>query len=277
MPDNFFVMLQDGSVQRVPLLQKIETSIRTVFTKFGAELLEAKDELKFDGNYKIDDDEVMYVSMQLPNSFDEILKNPIGIPILNLKEDQIKALFWFENGTYCFQNFDNRKMLEHKNVLFFNSQTFDKLTQDAFVVDNAVNAVHKEGKFYFTSYANANKIFNLSEFFQEATNSELTQFGKHRNISVSNSQWFIDNSNTVIRKQITLIQKSKILEGIDVKRVKKFANKFKVIIELDKNDKIIFPCDKQACKDILCFLNEQFYEGVITKKQYKTNSNKLIS
>jgi hypothetical protein len=277
MPDNFFAMLNDGSVKKIALLQNIENSIRDVFMNYGPGLTAGKDEEEFDGNYKIEMDEVFYVTMVLPSEFDDVNNNPIGIPILDLQNDQVKALFWFENNEYYFQNFDNRKLLQNKNVIYYDNQTFTRLTQNAFIVDNAVNAVYKNGRFYFVSYSSANKIFSLLEFYEAATNEELTEFASNDNISISDTQWFLDNSNTVIRKHVTLLRKSKVLDDVDTTKVKRGARKFKLTIELDANDKIIFPKDRRACKNILYYLNEQFYEGPITKRQYKTSSKKQIN
>ncbi|MES1181968.1 MAG: hypothetical protein ABUL44_04145, partial [Flavobacterium sp.] len=135
MPDNFFAMLDDESVKRIALLQNIEDSIRNIFINYGPAMIAGKDEVEFDGNYKIEEDEVLFVPLTLPPEFNDVPNNPIGIPILNLIQDRIKALFWYENNEYYFQNFDNRKMLQHKNVIFFDNQTFNRLTQNAFVVD----------------------------------------------------------------------------------------------------------------------------------------------
>jgi hypothetical protein len=277
MPDNFFALLNDGSIRRIALLQGIEQDIRNVFVNFGPALYAGKDEVEFDGDWKIDDDEVAFVTIALPAEFDNVSNNPIGIPILNLQTDQIKALFWYENDEYFFQNFDNRKLLRHRNVLFVNNQTFNRLTQDAFVIDNIVNAVYRNGKFYFSSYPNANKIFSLLEFYQEATNEELTAFAGHANITISDQEWFLNNSNSVIRKHVTLLRKTGVLDNANTKKVKSGAKKFKIKIDLDDNGKIIFPKDRGHCKNILIYLNEQFYVGLITNRHYKTNSKKDVT
>ena len=277
MPDNFFAMLHDGSVRKIALVQNIENSIRDVFIVYGLALTAGKDEEEFDGNYKIEMDEVFFVTMVLPPEFGDVSNNPIGIPILDLQNDRVKALFWFENNEYYFQNFDNRKMLQNKNVIYYDNQTFTRLTQNAFIVDNTVNAVYKNDRFYFTSYASANKIFSLLEFYQAATNEELTDFADNENISISDPQWLLDNSNTVIRKHVTMLKKSNVLDDVDTKRVKRGARKFNLEIELTDDGKIIFPQDRRTCKNILYYLNEQFYEGLITKRQYKTSSKKLIN
>src|SRR5450432_2972579 len=135
MPDNFFAMLQDHTIKRIALLQAIEPSIRAIFITYGTSLTDEKDEILFDGNYKIDGDEVLYVIIELPQELSEITDNPIGIPILDLENDHIKALIWYEDEEYYFQNFDSRKLLSQKKFIFFDNQTFNRLTQNAFVID----------------------------------------------------------------------------------------------------------------------------------------------
>jgi len=271
---NFFAILDDGSVRKINLTQSITTSIRNVFLEYGNLLVnEDTEEIEFDGNYIIQENEVLYVNLELPDDVKEAATNSIGIPNLDLNKENIKTLFWYEKKMFFFQNFDNRKLLRNKNVIFYNENTYSKLNENAFIIENTVNALHMNGKFYFNSYANANKIFSLLEFYQEATNEEISQFAASDKILLD-EDWMLENSNTIIRKQITLIQRSKILNTADTKKIKSHAKKFLLGIELDKMGKIIFPKDKKACKNILTFLNEQYYIGLITGNKYKTSSKR---
>lgn len=278
MTNNFFAVLDNDEVRRITLTQDITGNIRNVFLVGGARMISGElGEIEFNGNYAITDDEILFVEMELPDSVKEAATNSIGIPVLDLKKERVKTLFWYENKVYYFQNFDSRKLLSNRNVIMFNNQTYTTLKDDAFIVDNIVNAIHKEGKFFFFSFANANKIFNLSEFYREATNEEIEVFSKHKNVSISDKQWFVDNSNTVIRKHITLIQKSKVLDNADTGKIQKKVKGFKLQIELDKKGKIVFPSDKKFCKEVLIFLNEQYYIGLITGNKYRTNSKRNVS
>lgn len=274
MTNNFFAILSDGSVRKILLTQPITASIRAVFINYGKYILnDDVEQIQFNGNYKLDDEEILFITMDLPEALSDVATNSIGIPNLDLNNDTIKTLFWFENDKYYFQNFDSRKLLANKNVLFYSNNTYSKLESDAFVVDNVVNAIYENGNFYFRSYANANKIFPLIEYFEEATNDEIIAFVGNDKVSV-NQQWLLDNSNTLIRKHITLLQQSKILITANTKKIKTSANKFKLKIELDTLGKIVFPPNKKSCKDILTFLNEQYYIGLITGNKYRTNSKR---
>jgi hypothetical protein len=275
--NNFYALIDTGDVRKINLTQGVSASIKETFVSAGKRLTnDDLDEIKFDGNYVIDDGEILYVKMDLPTAVLEVLNNGVGIPVLNLKTETIKTLFWVEDKIFYFQTFDSRKLLMNRNIIVYNNQTYDALKEDAFIVDNAVHAIYADGKFKFFSYANANKIFSLSEFYVEATNKDLKRFSTHDTISIEDQQWFLDHSNSVIRKQVTLLQKSKILDGADTKAIKKDAKEFNLIIELDKSKKILFPKNIKYCKEVLIFLNEQFYVGLITGNKYRTNSKRTI-
>jgi len=272
---NFFAILKDNSIRKIDLLQNITNDIRAIFIENGLVFMdEDTHEIKFDGNYAVQEEEILYVDLELPENIKEASNNPIGIDVLNLTTDDVKALFWTENDIYYFQNFDNRKLLKNKNVIFYDRNSYNKLVEDALIVENNINAIHKNGKFYFKSYANANKIFSLIEYFEEASNEEIDEFAKS-NILEMDTIWIRDNANTLIRKQITLIQKSNVLAKATPKKIQTSAGKFKLVIEI-KNGKLVLPSSKKEFKDILSFLNEQYYIGLITKSKYRTNSKRNV-
>ncbi len=232
------------------------------------------EEILFDGNFKIDGDEVLYVEMSLSENLIEANANAIGLGILDINRDDIKTLFWIENDVYYFQNFDKRKLLQNKNVIFFSGTTYHKLDEDALIVENMVNAIYKDGKFYFKSYANANKIISLSDFFEEASNETIEEFATNEIFDLD-LNWLKENSDTTIRKQITLIQKSQVIVSASPRRIKASAKKFNLDIVME-NGKLKLPNDKKACKNILSFLNEQYYFGLISGKKFITNSKRDV-
>lgn len=270
---NFFAILKDDSIRKIDLLQNITVDIRNVFVNIGNSMLSDEiEEILFDGNFNIQDEEILYVEMELPLNVVETSVNPIGFQELNLAVDDIKTLFWVENNVFYFQNFDKRKLLQNKNVIYWDRTTFVKLTNDALIVDNIVNAIYKDDKFYFKSYANANKIFSLLLFFEEASNEVIDEFAENDCLTID-ANWLKENGNTIIKKQITLIQKSNVLANANPRKIKNSANKFNLTIELVEG-KLILPNNKKQCKDILSFLNEQYYVGLITGKKFRTNSKR---
>ena len=274
MTNNFYALLDDFSIRKILLTQNVTTRIRNIFVELGELFLnDDTEEVEFDGNYIVGDDEILFVNLVLGENFSDVENNSIAIQALDLSRDRLKALFWYENQKYYFQNFDNRKLLRNKNVLIYNNDTYSALEENAFIVDNVVNAMYIGGKFYFKSYVNANKIFSLTSYYQAATEEDIKSFCENDNISVDES-WLISNSTTTIRKQITLIQKSGVLKNADAKKIKRTAKGFDLNITIDSAGKIILPNNKKECKELLVFLNEQYFIGLITGNKYKTNSKK---
>jgi len=270
---NFFAILKDNSIRKIDLLQTITNDIRNVFVKIGNSMLNDEvDEILFDGNFNSQEEEILYVEMDLPSNILESASNPIGFEVLNLDTDDIKSLLWIENNIYYFQNFDKRKLLQNKNVIFWDVTTFNKLNNNALIVDNIVNAIYKNNRFYFKSYANANKIFSLLSFFEEASNEDIDNFALSDKLIID-VDWLKENGNTIIKKQITLIQKSNVLASANPKKIKTSASKFNLTIDI-VDGKIVLPNDKKLCNNILSFLNEQYYLGLITGKKFRTNSKR---
>lgn len=270
---NFFGILDDGEVRKILLTQDLVQEIRETFVEAGNSMMDDVEEIEFTGNYNVDQNEILYVELGLPQQITNAVANPIGTADLDIANENLKTLFWYENGVYYFQNFDKRKLLRNKSVIVYSNQTFNKLEDEAFIVDKVVNAIHKNGRLFFLSYANANRIFSLVEYYREATDEEIRAFGTHEKVSLDEA-WFLENTNSTVRKQVTLLYQSNVLNNADTGKIKKHAKKFKLTIDLDNDGKICFPNDKKACKDILLFLNEQYWIGLISGEKFKTNSKR---
>jgi len=279
-PNTLFAVLKNDTVCKISLLQNIVPDIRKVFVDAGNVVYNDQTELVlFDGNYVVEEGQILYVEYVLPDSLKAAIANPIGLPQLNLNDNQVKCLVWVENPgkkdqTVYFQNFDKRRLLKNKTVLFADKNTYGAFKENAFVIEESVSAIHDNGKLLFVSYTNANKVYSLSDFYAAATNKDIEDFSKHKKISLD-VQWFQDNTNSVIRKQITLIRNSKILDGADLNKIKKDAANFDLVIDVTKG-KIVFPNDTKHCKDVLCYLNEQYYTGPISGTKFRANSKQKV-
>lgn len=175
---NFFALLKDDTVRKIDLLQAITNNIKSCFIDNSTKLMDSEtEEILFDGNFNIDGNEVLYVEFPLSDTLLEANTNSIGLNTLDISTDEIKSLFWIENNIYYFQNFDKRKLLQNKNVLFWNNSTYDKLSNDALIVENTVNAIYKNGKFYFRfSSVRLNRLRNklLANYLKSGGNELAT-------------------------------------------------------------------------------------------------------
>ncbi|PHM60450.1 hypothetical protein Xsto_04004 [Xenorhabdus stockiae] len=125
------------------------------------------------------------------------------------------------------------------------------------------------------------RIFDVDGYFKEATNDDLIAFSNHEHFHVSNGFDLTTIADTVIRKKVSLINKSRILELHTVDALLTVANENGVHLELDIHEengkkKIIIPQEKKHIKRLLSFLDEDYFTSQITQTLYQTNSKKKV-
>lgn len=279
MNDFLFFILEDDSIRKMLLeasaLQEIVTLWARSYSKFVDDSLT---EVEFDGTFKPDKDEVLYVTMALPLAFADIPNNTNNYNEIVIPGDNIKSIGLYHDGNYYFQNFMNNYILKTTNVpLIWSDNTYKKFDdQKAFTIEENVAALYHEGKLYFRSYANARQIFDLTSFFREATNVDIDNMFSKPVFHGTDCEWMKQNSDSIMRKQIKSIEDSGILDGLDVTKrtFKIWANKAGIPKDYYKNGTLEFPKSKKGCKMLLSFLNDDIYEGHFTKSIFWSNSKR---
>lgn len=279
MNDFVFFILTDGSIRKVLLTDEAVRDIVALwepsYTKFVRDEIT---EVAFDGSYKPDKDEVLYVTMGLPDSFADIPDNTNNYNEVAIPGDTIKTICLYHDGNYYFQNFMNNYILKTSNIpLIWSGDTFKKFDeQKAFTIEETVNAIYHNGKLYFRSYASARQIFDLSAFYTEATNADIDNVFGNDVFAGTDCEWMKENSDSVMRKQIKSIEDSGILAGLNVttKKFKSWAKKAGIPEGVYNTGNLVFPKNKKECKVILSFLNDDIFEGHFTKSIYLSNSKR---
>ena len=276
MNDFVFFILTDGSIRKVLLIDEAVRDIVALwepsYTKFVSDEIT---EVAFGGSYKPDKDEVLYVTMGLPDSFADIPDNTNNYNEVAIPGDSIKTICLYHDGNYYFQNFMNNYILKTSNIpLIWSGDTFKKFDeQKAFTIEETVNAIYHNGKLYFRSYASARQIF---DFYTEATNADIDNVFGNDVFAGTDCEWMKENSDSVMRKQIKSIEDSGILAGLNVttKKFKSWAKKAGIPEGVYNTGNLVFPKNKKECKVILSFLNDDIFEGHFTKSIYLSNSKR---
>ena len=149
------------------------------------------------------------------------------------------------------------------------------MTKKAFIINNKIQAIYKDGKFYFKSFPSASKIFDLSAYMVEATTTEVNDFGNKDNVNVD-VDWLTAHANNKTRRLIKMISASGTLDifmGMDKRKRDKIANSVKVDVPI-QDEKLMLPSSVSKVNKILEFLNEDVYKGLITESIFRTNSKR---
>lgn len=279
MNDFVFFLLTDGSIRKVLLTNEAVQDIVALWEQSYPKFISDEiTEVAFNGSYKPDKEEVLYVTMALPDSFVDIPNNTNNYNEVVIPEDNIKTVCLYHDGSYYFQNFMNNYIVKASNIpLVWSNNTFKKFDeQKAFTIEENVTAIYHDGKFYFRSYASARQIFDLSAFYTEATNADIDSVFGADVFAGTDCEWMKENSDSVMRKQIKSIEDSGILAKLKVttKTFKSWAKKAGIPDAVYNTGSLVFPKNKKECKVILSFLNDDIFEGHFTKSIYLSNSKR---
>ena len=279
MNDFVFFLLSDGSIRKVLLANEVVQDVVELWEPSYARFISDEiTEVAFNGSYKPDKEEVMYVTMELPACFADIPNNTNNYNEIAIPGDSIKTVCLYHNGSYYFQNFMNNYIVKASNIaLFWSNDTFKKFEeQKAFTIEETVNAIDHDGKLYFRSYASARQIFDLTAFYTEATNADIDNVLGNNVFLGTDCEWMKENSDSVMRKQIKSIKDSRILAGLNVttKSFRSWAKKAGIPEGVYNTGNLVFPKNKKECKVILSFLNDDIFEGHFTKSIYLSNSKR---
>lgn len=114
-----YSLLKNGELRYVDLAFGIIDETRGLFVNAANDLMNDETErIEFEGQYIIrdSDNEISYIEMELPEVFNDIPNNQQGITTLDMDNDSIKSIFWYEEGTFLFQVFSSGNLLENKYV-----------------------------------------------------------------------------------------------------------------------------------------------------------------
>lgn len=281
MNDFLFFILNDGRICRFNIsaaaLQAVAALLAPKITDFINENIEV---VEFNGQYKPEESEVLYVDMQLPSSFNSIPDNTHEINLVDFSDgDKVKTICLYHNGDYYFQCFANRFICKTNRIaLFYSGDTYQLLNDpSAFSIEESVHALYHAGRLYFKSYTQAKQIFDLSQYYTEATNQEIDDIFVGDLFVGTDCEWLKNNADSQIRKQITLLKSSGLLNIIDptTRSFRAWARKANIPAGVYQSGHIVLPCNKKECKVVLAFLNEDLFEGVFSQKIYRSNSKRL--
>ncbi|MFN4298777.1 MAG: hypothetical protein ACK4EX_03490 [Thermaurantimonas sp.] len=242
-------------------------------------LLKAE-QIEFSGEYKPDEGQVLYI-----NNFDFVHRNELSLTCETITVDEIvniKYLFFkYDENTIVFQTFDNRKIIKpEKWLLIYSNDTFSKIDNKGLTIDSKIDALFiiNEKKLLFTSYHNASKIFNLNDYFKEATDSEVKNFYQ-TDIFIDNNSLELNKFNSRMRKKIFLISKNGILDKVkeNFETVCGYAKELGLENMFDEiNKKIKFPSNEKEIGKLIDFLNEDLFKSPISNSIYETNSKRKL-
>ena len=265
-----------------PAQTVVENLFRTQRSEFINEDIE---EIDFCASYNVQDGEIFSI-----NPFDD------EIGIINAIEDPddvsvhyFKALFTGEpasNGNptqVWLQCFDRRQIINNEKS-FFQVVTqpgnrFSVSTRPGFSLSDRLTAILVGDKLLFKSFFMLRRFFNMEEYFNEATREDLDNFIGNDIFHVENAEDFMTFADSAIKKKVSLIISSGILNDQPIENLIECAQKIGYqlgITNVNGDNKITMPNSKREVKQLLYFLDQGYFNSIITNELMLTNSKRPI-
>jgi len=290
---NLFALVDDEQtpVRRIPLTADLGGELTQLFAGQQSILLEGKQAIEFTGSYNVDSGEIFTIDgYPIPEAISKALSNPLSCQILNLNDEthRIKALFtgvWNDaTKTVNFQVFDSGKLLSKGFTLIGSGDTYKKLEDPGLVLQDKITAHYHNGTLHFTSYHNTKRFLDLSDYYREATDTDLDTFATTDLFAFEDQASFKTSADSIIRKKVALLQKNKVLEDLTVTDIQTVASNFNqelpeehhITITVNDDGKLVIPQDKKQLKELIRFLDEDYVTAPLTKRKCLTNSKKYL-
>lgn len=222
---------------------------------------------------------------------DAVTRNT-AIPVWDPKVidvNHIKALFVGiaspqNNNLIAIQTFNKKQILDTSKSfvmkLIGSANTFSKADNVGFNLDDKLVAIINGSDIFFRSFFKLRSIFDMSNYFAEATDQEVNDFAMHSVFEVPLGFKLDTVADTVIRTKVTLINKSGTLNNQTILKLKRAAKKINFPLQtniVSGVEKIVMPQEKKAIKALLDFLDEDIFTSEITQTIYKSNSKRKYS
>lgn len=269
-------------------IKKLETDNSTVISINGILSVDTEkykaNSVNFDGSYKPDEDESLKIEhFDLPDEIKEAINNPLGVEKLIATDNDlnIRAVFLTlddgEEGRIVFQRTQKRQLLLGGRItLFWNKDTFISTKKPGIVITNSIDAYYENGTLYFKSYYLANQILNLNKYYRQATDEDIRTFCQSSCFYVNDLDSLVSASNNWTRKKIAYILDTKVLETNSIDFILQDAKELGLQFQTNGENKIVFPEDLKAQKELLSYLADEIYKGRLTDDVYLTNSKRTL-
>ena len=285
---NFFAIVSKKddalAIKRISLTSDIQGRLTRELSENKEHFLNLE-KVDFSDGYKIEDNQIYCINnYELNPEFISAIKEPNSVDSLNNEGEfeSIRGIFsglWSNEEKFIlFQNFDKKRVLsKNKMALLLKNNTFSKIKNNLLVFPETLSIVFdgQNKELIFKSFHNANKIIDISMHSREASDEELSEFLNSDKLYCSNLGATIKNIDAVSRKKIATIIDENILANVVVGKIKSSCRKYGVEVEI-KDKKIILPENKRDLKKVIKVLNEDYFESILTKTNYETNSKKRL-
>jgi hypothetical protein len=213
----------------------------------------------------------------------DAVANPLGVEQFDPQMhslDAVKALFTGSQvdgvSRVLIQLFETRRLISNKGIaIFFSGDTFRRMSDAGLTLDTKLLAILENNVLKFQSFHFLRRVFEVGDYFNEATNEEVTAFATHAKLFAPDLNAFLQGASPLVRKKIALIQQSGVLDNFTSQQIVAAAQSFNLAIQINEEGRIVLPSNKTELRRLLRFLDEDYYESPLSQTHYVSNSKRV--
>ncbi|WP_267401777.1 hypothetical protein [Pseudomonas sp. GM_Psu_2] len=235
-------------------------------------------------NFHPDETEVLELTpFTLPPHISTPLQNIVGCATLNRSPDilaSISCIFAYDqtDDLAIFQVIPKSQRLNTALVnIILSRNTFTKLEDPGIVIGNSCHAVYQKGSIKFKKLWWLKQIIDITPHYRTATDADIVKLCQHPEVHVANPAALNQNTGQWARTRIAYILDSKILDNFTTPQLVALATTHNINLQVHtsaQGNKLIIPDDNKELREVLKFLEEEYYIGPITGENYETNNKR---
>lgn len=285
---DFFALLRLGpgapEVRHLQLDRAIQEELSASFRVAAQKLRGDLDLVPFgDQVFKPDETEAWVVEpFQLPEHVAVALDNPLGCPSLagNVTEAEVKGIVGqFEDFT-AFQALDRRRVLTHERLnIIWSGDTYRRLENPVLQIGNDVHAILEGEQLIFRNDWWTRRLFDLADAYREATDEDVRRFVGRPDVAAEDGEGLLAGATQWERKRIGMILQGELLDHCGPAMIRERAAEYGIQVRTDHNEgpeRLVIPRDGRERRELLRFLEEDYYRGPLTDTTYLANSKRAV-
>ena len=284
----FAILHGKQEVKRLPLHQNLQAPIRALFQgQEAAFRSDDAEELDFDPSLRPDEDQIIRIpNFSVPDAVRSALENPLSVDVLSFSSasaERVVGLFVGQlkpKVKVLFQTFNRRQVLTTGGFsVVLRGDTFQRLEEPGLILDGRLSAVIAGSDLFIRNYAQAARVLDLTEYYREATDNEITEFVGDERLHCDDPDVLKTVADTWVRRKVAILAKSGVLAKLSPKKAKTIGAEFGVVVGIKRiggKDRIVLPEDRLALKELLRFLDEDYYKSPLSDAKYVSHSKRKL-
>lgn len=276
--DLILAIQKDRSVRQLELDAPALATLSQLLKAVADDYLNDIELHDYSPGFKPDDHGMLRVKFKLPASLQRCSRQtPSDLQALDPKAAVATppvALVGVEQGTsprFAFQSVDGRMMLHRNGAILFNPNGFTMNKQAGILVRSRVDAVHLDGKLYFTSEHVVRRFLDIDYLFREATDQEIRELFSGPAFQVDDWKELNSSANVPLRRKLHVVQSSG--KRIMPMAVRALAKRLERDVEVRKG-KLVVPTAPAEFREFVRMLSDDYLESPLDHELWLTTSKR---